>query len=158
MTELDTRTLRRALRTREDLGETVDIAAIVGRGRALRRRRRYVAIAGAACAVTAIFGALTAITHLTRPANAPAHYPVISGKIAPAPSPSFPARHASQHAVIGTPTPTVIPKASPTAVAAPSWSGSGATVPTPSSSPTPVRASRATATAASGAPLATPSP
>jgi hypothetical protein len=154
MTELDTQTLRRALRTQQDPGEPVDIAAIIGRGRSLRRRRRYVAIAGVACAAAAIFGALTAITHLTRPGTAPARYPVISGRTVPTPSAPFPARHTSPPAVI-TPTPKVAPSATPTAVPSPSRSGSDAMVPNPSPTVT-VGTSRAVPSAVGSAPLASP--
>jgi len=110
MTELDTQTLRRALSTREDAADTrVDIALIVRRGRSLRRRRRFAAVAGGACAAAAIFGALTAITHLTRPATAPAHAPAISGRTTPGPSPHRPVPSASPPAAVTTP----VPKAKP---------------------------------------------
>ena len=47
MTELDTRTLRRALAAPAGQADTVDITTIVRRGRSLRRRRRFAAVAGA---------------------------------------------------------------------------------------------------------------
>jgi hypothetical protein len=123
MTELDTHTLRRALRTPEDDADTVDIRAIVRRGRAMRRRRRFAAVAGGACAAAALFGALTAITHLTRPATAPAHDPAISGRTTPGPSPSRPVPSASPHAAVATPQPKASPTATSSAVPSPSQTG-----------------------------------
>jgi hypothetical protein len=116
MTDLDTRALRRALRTPEDVADTVDVAAIVRRGRALRRRRRLAAAAGGACAAAALFGALTAITHVTRPATAPAHYPAVSGQTTPGPPARRPLPSASRHAVAVTPAPRSTPAPTPTAV------------------------------------------
>jgi hypothetical protein len=162
MTELDPHTLRRALRVPEDAADTVDIAAIVRRGRSLRRRRRLAAVAGGACAAAAIFGALTAITHLTRPATAPIHYPVISGRTTSAPSPRRPVPSASPHGAAATPEPSATPKATPTAmptaVPSPSQAGRVRAFPTSSVS-TPSARGVAPVSAAStdqGSPLATP--
>ena len=73
MTDLDT--LRQALQAPVAAADPPDIAALIKRGRRLRRLRRLTAVAGAACAAAAVFGAVTGITHLTRPATAPAHQP-----------------------------------------------------------------------------------
>jgi hypothetical protein len=120
MTELDTHTLRRALRTQEDAADTIDIATIVRRGRSLRRRRRFAAVVGGACAAAALFGALTAIAHLTRPANDPARSPAISGRTTPGPSPSRPVPSASPRAAVATPQPKASPTATSSAVPSPS--------------------------------------
>jgi hypothetical protein len=121
MTELDTHTLRRALRAPADLADSVDIATIVRRGRSMRRRRRLVAVAGGACAAAALVGALTAITHLTRPASAPATYPV-SGRTTPGPSPRL-HRPSMSPPALTTPEPKATPQTTPTAVPAPSLPG-----------------------------------
>ena len=73
MTDLDT--LRQALQAPAAAGDPPDIAALIKRGRRLRRRRRLVAAAGGACAAAAVFGAVTGITHLTRPAGGPGWSP-----------------------------------------------------------------------------------
>lgn len=81
MTDLDT--LRRALHAPEEAGAPVDIPAIIKRGRRLRRRRILTAVAGGACAAGAVFGAVTGITHLTRPSPAPGQNPVDSTRSGP---------------------------------------------------------------------------
>ena len=81
MTDLDT--LRRALQAPADAWDPVDISAIIKRGRRLRRRRILTAVAGGACAAAAVFGAVTGITHLTRPSPAPGLNPADSTRSGP---------------------------------------------------------------------------
>ena len=163
MTELDTQTLRRALSTPEDAADTrVDIALIVRRGRSLRRRRRFAAVAGGACAAAAIFGALTAITHLTRPATAPAHAPAISGHTTPGPSPRRTIPSASPPASVTTPVPkarTATPRPTPTTIssAIPSASQTGRGLPAAHSSVAPGVTAVPTASPVLGSPSPAPS-
>jgi hypothetical protein len=86
MTDLET--LRQALQVQEEPGATLDLPAIIKRGRRLRGRRRLLAVAAGTCAAAAVFGAVTGITHLTRPAIAPAQGPAGSSHSVPGPSPS----------------------------------------------------------------------
>jgi hypothetical protein len=119
MTDLDT--LRRALHTPEDGGDPIDIPAIIKRGRRLRRRRILTVVAAGAFAVGAVFGAVTGITHLTRPSPAPGLNPADSTR----PGPSSPAR--------GYPSPYLTPSPSPSRLATPA-SVSPTSVPSPSDS------------------------
>jgi hypothetical protein len=159
MTQLDTDTLRRALRTRDgdagpaaDAAERLDVSAIISRGRGLRRRRRGIAIAGGACAAAAVFGLATGISQLViQPAGS--HQPVISPETgrnrtlpdgwAPTPRPST----RTGGLASPTPVPTVSPSAgtaSPTAT--PSPSRSARLGPTPSTSVSPVNSTTGSAT------------
>jgi hypothetical protein len=165
MTDLDT--LRRALQAPEDAADLVDIPAIIKRGRRLRRRRILTAVAGGACAAGAVFGAVTGITHLTRPSPAPGLNPADSTRsgpttlnrpgsptpyVTPSPSPSRPATGAS----VG---PTSVPSPSdsalqPTTVRSPPATGDPTASSTgqPAGSPTAAQPTGSTTAGASGTP------
>ena len=145
MTQLDTDTLRRALRTRAgdghagDEGAPLDVSAIVSRGRGLRRRRRLTIAAGSACVAAAVFGIATGITHLAGgPAGSyqpvlspqPAQHGTLPGGRAPVPSPK--ATHPSVPTAMPTPTATASPGATPF----PTDAGHGGPAGPPTGSPT----------------------
>ncbi len=161
MTDLDT--LRRALLAPEDAGDPVDIPAIIKRGRRLRRRRILTAVAGGACAAGAVFGAVTGITHLTRPSPAPGQNPADSTRsgptlnrpgsatpsVTPSPSPSRPAAPAIV-------SPTSVPSPSQTALKPTNVPSSSATsYPSSSSTDAQPTGSPASSTQPSSSPTAT---
>jgi len=155
MTQLDTDALRRALRTRAgDAAEPLDVAAIVSRGRGLRRRRRGIAVAGGACAAAAVFGLVSGVSQLViQPAGS--HPPVISpqtgrhgtlpGGRAPTPRPS------ARTGGVGSPTPVPtasLPAGTASPTATPSPSRSAQLGPTPSTSVSPVSSTTGSPTSA----------
>ena len=100
MTDLDT--FRRALKDQDPPGldpgapriRALDLSVIMAKGRRLRRRRRLAAAGGALCLAAAVFGAVTGIGQLTRPALSPVATgrsstgPISVGIAGPSPSPS----------------------------------------------------------------------
>ena len=155
MTQLDTDTLRRALRTRAGdagqdgaAGEPLDVSAIISQGRGLRRRRRAIAVAGGACAAAAVFGIATGISHLVaQPAGS--HQPSFSPQ--PAQHGALPGGHVPAPSMSATPTagPASVPSPSPSGTPSPTRSAQGQ--PTPMSSISPTGSPTAT-----GGPTATP--
>jgi hypothetical protein len=161
MTELDTDTLRRALRPHAgDVGtadDPLDVSAIISQGRGLRRRRRVTAVAGGICAAAAVFGIATGITHLiAQPARSdqpalspgPAQHHVLSGRTAPArpvtgmPTPVASATPSATGATGGpTPTPTSTSTPTPTSTSTASTSPTSSTTPSPSATDKPPTAS-----------------
>jgi hypothetical protein len=141
MTELDTETLRQALRAGSDParavdGTAVDVQAIMGHGRSLRRRRRVAGVAGALCVMAALAGAATGIAHLTA---SPSTSVQPAGPARPGPARPGPRRPATLPAA------TRAPAAVPTATKSPYATDSPSPFPsltptvtaTPGSAPTP---------------------
>ncbi|MGD0702138.1 MAG: hypothetical protein ABSA02_19920 [Trebonia sp.] len=134
MNDLDTNTLRRALRVTQDPGYPspggngrADIAGIVARGRRLRWRRRAVATGGSLCLAAAVAGAVAGIGRLTTPSSGPAQHTV---------SPVSPTRAV----LVPTPSPGrghVTPWPSPSATAVPTSPSSSSPLPTATALPTP---------------------
>jgi len=120
MTDLNT--LRRALQVPDEAADPLDISAIIGRGRRLRRRRRLVAIAGGVCAAAAVFGAVTGITRLAATPVAPAG----PARSTLAPSHSHGVTRPPSRATTPLPTPSVSPSGTaPNPSASPTFAGSG---------------------------------
>ena len=146
MTDLDTTTLRLALKAPGDPSAPVDVTQIMTRGRRLRRRRRSAAVAGGICAVAILAGAGTAVASLTAepsvpslPAGPAQHRPTEGRPPTPVPSP----RHTSRPGVspaAGLPA-APVPSPSRTVTSAsvastPSGSPASPTSPTPTAVPT----------------------
>ena len=97
MTDLDTATLRKALRAPGDPGDRVDVTQIMARGRQVRRRRRLAAVAGGLCAVAVLAGTATAIGNLAAAPSAPGQpvgpRPAPAGPASAGPACAFPARY-----------------------------------------------------------------
>jgi hypothetical protein len=137
MTDLDTATLRLALKAPGDPSDPVDVNQIVTRGRRLRQRRRLTAVAGGICAVAILAGTGTAIANLTAAPSAPGqpvgpaqHRPAQHQSAQHRPPQPAPSRH-------GTPVPVVRPTTNLPATRAPAATPTPANVtPTPSASPT----------------------
>jgi hypothetical protein len=151
MTDLDT--LRRALRTRQDPGPdgraTPDLGEIMAQGKRLRFRRRLTAAGGAVCAAAVVFGTVSGIGHLARPAPVPGQRPADSTRTVHSPSP----RHAQASAPV--PVPTSSGSATPS-----QGPGTSGPVPTPSTTPSGAAASTPAATTGNDTgptPVATPS-
>lgn len=109
MTGLDT--LRLALRVPDETADPLDVPAIIERGRRLRRRRRLTALAGGVCAAAAVFGAVTGIGHLERPAPVPG-LPAGPARSTPTPPP----RHVTERPSSSPTAPMITPSPSPSAV------------------------------------------
>lgn len=139
MTDLDT--LRQALQAPGDAGDPVDISAIIKQGRRLRRRRILTGVAGGACAAAAVFGAVTGITHLTRPSPGPGLNPANSTRSGPT----------LNRPAAGSPTPTPSPSNT-----AGTFGLSPTNVPSPSSSPEVSQPTIAASSPAAGQPSASP--
>lgn len=160
MTDLDTHTLRRALRALQEPGYqapghtgSADVAEIISRGRRLRWRRRAMAAGGSVCLAAAVVGAVAGIGRLTTPSPGPAQHVVTPVGPARATRPPSPSPHR------GRPTPSPIPSATaaPTPSATPTGlptaattSGPTPTTPTPTT-PTPTRSAGATVSPGSAA-------
>jgi hypothetical protein len=154
MTDLDTHTLRRALRAPQEpgypapgLAGPADVAQIISRGRRLRWRRRAMAAGGSVCLAAAVVGAVAGIGRLTTPSPGPAQHvvsPVGSTRATPPPSPS-PHRGRATPSPIPSATAAATPSATPTGLpTAATTSG-----PTPTT-PTPTRSAGATVSPGSG--------
>jgi hypothetical protein len=169
MTDLDTHTLRRALRAPQEPGYPApgrtgpaDVAEIITRGRRLRWRRRAMAAGGSVCLAAAVVGAVAGIGRLTTPSPGPVQHVVspvgptrpthpTRPTLAPSPSPRrghatpspFPSATAAPSASPTTPTTTTNP-------AAPATSGQTPPTPTPT-------LSASVAVSASGGDTSTPS-
>ncbi len=103
MTDLDT--FRRALHGPDASGlpsvdpdapttRALDVGVIMAKGRRLRRRRRLAAATAVLCLAAAAFGAVTGISHLTRPSPALSLGPATSGAGTSSPAPVGPAMSA----------------------------------------------------------------
>src|ERR1700739_766730 len=118
MTDLDTATLRKALRAPSDPGEWVDVTRIMTRGRQVRRRRRLAAVAGGLCAVAVLAGTATAVADRSAAPSAPVQ-PAGPAQHRPAhdqPAQHRPAQHQPARPVpsrLGTPVPVMRPTTSP---------------------------------------------
>jgi hypothetical protein len=148
MTDLDTHTLRTALRASapDCAGPAFDAAEIITRGRRLRWRRRAAAAGGSVCLAAAVFGAVTGIGRLTTPPSGPAQHMV--GPVSPARTASPPAP--SPHR------PYATLKPSPSATAVPATRPTGPTA-TPTPTPTASQPTSTPARAATAGPSASPS-
>ena len=174
MTDLDTATLRQALKVPGDQphdhgGNPVDVTQIMSRGRQLRRRRRLAAVAGGTCAVAILAGTATAIVNLTAAPSAPGqpaapaqhgtahHGPVVGGTVyqrptkpGPSPRPSSLPAVPSATGLPATPVPEAT-RSSPNGTAAPSAIPTSTALPTIASQPVPTTSPIATSPATSAA-------
>jgi hypothetical protein len=171
MNDLDTNTLRRALRASQEPrfpaaadGEPGGIAEIIARGRRLRWRRRAAAAGGSLCLAAAVVGAVTGIGRLTAPSPGPGQHvvsPVGPTRTVPVTIPSPGRLHDTPKpvpsvtaAATAPPTPTSLPTATETPKPTPTRS----VAPTPTSSRTAGATPNASAPSTdTGQPSATPS-
>ena len=172
MTDLDTQTLRRALRAAQEPGYPApgrtgqaDVAEIITRGRRLRWRRRAMAAGGSVCLAAALVGAVAGIGRLTTPSPGPAQHVVSPVGPAHPTRPTRPTMAPSPSPRRGHATPSPFPPAtaarstSPTATpttnpAAPATLGQTPPTPTPTLSASAAVSGGASATST---PSATPS-
>jgi hypothetical protein len=146
--DLDTQTLRRALRAPQEPGYPVpgqagpaDVAGIISRGRRLRWRRRAMAAGGSVCLAAAVVGAVAGIGRLTSPSPGPAQHVVTPVGPARATRPPSPSPHRGRP----TPSPIASATAAPTPSATPTGLPAAATTSGPMpTTPTPTRSAGAT--------------